>query len=301
MKYKVHYPYITFTMSSPISIEDFFHQFHLSKKTIHLLKQNKDYTVNKAFVSSSSILVKGDRFTVKAFQEDDGMYLPFYDDIDILYEDDFILIVNKPPFLNVFPDSQEKTDSLANRVSAYYQQQGYNIPVRFIHRLDYETSGLVLFCKCAFIQPLLDYQLSIKQISRHYFAIVEGQILDNQIHTIDLPIGKDRHHQQKMRISSTGKSAQTTFQCLSSSHQYSLVECALMTGRKHQIRVHMSSQGLPILGDRLYHRPSSKIQRQALHAYQLSFIHPMTKEKMTVNCQPPLDMLAIIHHIDPEF
>ena len=93
MNYKVHYPYITFIIHSPISIEDFFHTFHLSKKTIHLLKQNKDYTVNKRFVSSSTILLKGDHFSVKAFQENDQLYPPQYEDIDIIYEDEFLLVV----------------------------------------------------------------------------------------------------------------------------------------------------------------------------------------------------------------
>lgn len=301
MLYKVHYPYITFYIQKPISIEDFFHQFHLSRKTIHLYKQNKDYFVNHRFVSASTILLKGDRLTVKAFQEDDGMYPPLYEDIDLIYEDEFILVVNKPAFMHVYPSHQTNLNSLANRVSAYYQQHGYHIPVRFIHRLDYETSGLVLFCKCAFIQPLLDYQLSVKEIKRQYLAVVEGKIHDNQIHQIHQPIARDRHHQQRMRVSSTGKDALTTYQCLASQNNLSLITCTLSTGRKHQIRVHMASEGYPLLGDRLYHHSSSLINRQALHAYYLEFIHPITNEKMTLICHPPLDMINIIHSIDPTF
>ena len=301
MLYKIHYPYITFVIDSPQSIDSFFQQFHLSKKTIHLYKQNKEYTVNKRFVSSTSLLVKGDRLTIKAFQEDDGMYPPNYQDLDIVYEDDFILVINKPPFLNVFPDHKEKVNSLANRVAGYYIQQGYNIPVRFIHRLDYETSGLVLFCKCAFIQPLLDYQLSIKEISRHYLAVVEGQIKDKHTSIIDKPIGRDRHHNQKMRISETGKRAQTQVQCLSSTNEYSFLYCSLFTGRKHQIRVHLSSKGHPIVGDQLYGTKSSLINRQALHAYELQLVHPITKEKMVFHQTPPDDMLSLIHMIDPYF
>lgn len=102
MKYKVHYPYITFTIQSPISIEDFLNQFHLSKKTIHLLKQNKDYHVNNHFVSLSTILLKNDKLTIKAFSKDDGMYPPIFQDLDIIYEDDILLIVNKPAFIQVF-------------------------------------------------------------------------------------------------------------------------------------------------------------------------------------------------------
>lgn len=301
MQYKVHYPYLTFIIDTPLSIDDFFSQMHLSKKTIHLLKQNKEYTVNKRYVSSSTILLKGDHLTIKAFQTDDHMYQPCYEDIDIVYEDDLILIVNKPPFLNVYPDDQAKTDSLAHRVSAYYQQSGYDIPVRYIHRLDYETSGLVLFCKCALLQPLLDYQLSQKDIQRKYIAIVEGEMKDYRVHRICKPIARDRHHSQKMRISHTGKEATTEYQVIASQNQLSVIECQLYSGRKHQIRVHMASCGYPLLGDKLYNQSSKLIDRQALHAYWLSFNHPITKEKVTVVCHPPQDMQLLIKTIDPKF
>lgn len=299
MRYQVHYPYLTLTIDSPIAIEDLFKEFHLSKKTIHLLKQEKAYTVNKRYVSPTTILIKGDQLTLKAFQEDDGMYAPIYQDLDIIYEDEFLLIVNKPPFLQVFPSDPSKTDSLAHIVSGYYHQQGYNLPVRFIHRLDYETSGLVIFCKCAFIQPLLDYQLSIKEIQRHYLAIVEGTVNGYKRHRIPLPIGKDRHHNQKMIVTHHGKAACTYYQCVSSQHGLSLLTCTLTSGRKHQIRVHLAHAGLPILGDSLYHQASPLISRQALHAYQLEFIHPITKEKMILICHPPQDMKTIIQSIDP--
>lgn len=299
MKYQIHYPYITFFIQSPISIDAFLNHFHLSKKTIHLLKQNKDYRVNQRFVSSSTILIKGDRFTIKAFQEDDGMYPPSYQPLDILYEDEFLLIVNKPPMIQVFPDHQSKTNSLSNIVSGYYHQNGYNIPVRFIHRLDYETSGIVLFCKCSLIQPLLDYQLSQKDIHRHYLAIVEGAINDHKVHQIDQPIGRDRHHNQRMIIATSGKSSCTLYRCLASKHNLSFIECTLKSGRKHQIRVHMASIHHPLLGDKLYHRSSPLINRQALHAYKLELTHPITQEKMSIQAHPPQDMLTIIHSIDP--
>lgn len=299
MKYKVQYPYLILSINSPISIEDLFQEFHLSKKTIHLLKQNKDYTVRKKCVSPTTILLKGDQITIKAFQEDDGMYPPIYQDLDIIYEDEFLLIVNKPPFINVFPDDISHTNSLANIVSGYYHQQGYNLPIRFIHRLDYETSGLVIFCKCAFIQPLLDYQLSQKEIKRNYLAIVKGTINDHKVHSIHKAIGRDRHHNQRMIVTPKGKEAITDYQCISTKNNLSLIECQLKTGRKHQIRVHMAYIGYPLIGDKLYNQESKLINRQALHAYQLQLIHPITKEKMTFVCHPPMDMKSLIHSIDP--
>lgn len=301
MIYKVHYPYITFTIQSPISIDDFFKQFHLSRKTIHLLKQNKEYQVNKRFVSSSTILIKGNQLTIKAFQEDDNMYLPVFENIDIIYEDEFLLIVNKPPYMHVYPDDQSKTDSLAHRVAGYYMQSGYNIPVRFIHRLDYETSGMVIFCKCALIQPLLDYQLSQKMIHRNYLAVVSGIISDYYHHTIHKPIARDRHIQNKMRISNQGKDAITRYQCIGHNDSMSIINVHLESGRKHQIRVHMASINHPLIGDQLYNQSSKFIDRQALHAFQLEFIHPITNEKIVLMCKPPKDMQKLIHSIDPTY
>ncbi|MCD8029186.1 MAG: RluA family pseudouridine synthase [Erysipelotrichaceae bacterium] len=294
MQYKVHYPYLTLTIDKPQSIEAFFKEFHLSRKTIHLLKQNKDYTLNNRYVSTSSIMLKVDTLTLLAYHKNDGMYPPLYEDLDIIYEDEFLLIVNKPAFINVFPSSQDEVNSLSNIVSAYYQQCGLDIPVRFIHRLDYETSGLVTYCKCSFIQPLLDYQLSIKEIQRNYIAIVEGTINDYKEHKIHKFIGRDRHHNQRMVISDSGKEAITYYQCLSTNNDLSLVNCRLDTGKKHQIRVHLASIGLPLLGDTLYGKPSALINRQALHAYQMQFIHPITKEKMTIISHLPNDMKQII-------
>lgn len=301
MKYQIRHSYLTLFIDSPISIIDLFQQFHLSKKTIHLMKQNKSYLVNNRYVSPSTVLVKGDQLTFKAFQEDDGMYPPVYEDLNIVYEDEFLLIVNKPPFLQVFPAKPDDTNSLAHRVSGYYHQQGYNLPVRFIHRLDYETSGLMIFVKCAFVQPLLDYQLSMKDIHRHYLAIVEGTFHNHQWHTIDKPIGKDRHHQQRMIVHPHGKKACTHYRCLSSKNHLSLIECVLDSGRKHQIRVHMSAIGHPILSDHLYGHSSALLNHQALHAYQIECIHPITKEKLTLTCQPPSDMLKLIKKMGPQF
>lgn len=301
MKYQVRQSDLTLVIDSPISILDLFQKFHLSKKTIHLMKQNKSYLVNNRYVSPSTILVKGDQITFKAFQKDDGMYLPVYEDLDIIYEDEFLLIVNKPPFLPVFPSNQEDTHSLAHRVSGYYHQQGYDLPIRFIHRLDIKTSGLMIFVKCSVVQPLLDYQLSIKDIKRHYLAIVQGTFPHQKWHTIHKAIGRDRHHQQRMIIHPHGKDAITHYRALASQNNLTLVECLLDSGRKHQIRVHMSSIGHPILGDSLYGHTSSLINRQALHAYKIEMIHPITQEKLILTCPPCQDMLHIIKKIDPHF
>jgi len=291
MKYQIHNQYITFIIDELFnnkSIEEFFHYFHLSRKTIHLLKQNKEYQLNGNYISSETLLKTNNKLTIRSFEKDDQMYPPTFSTIDIIYEDDFLLIVNKPAYLPIYPDSLEKRESLNHYVSYYYQTQGYDYPIRPIHRLDNDTTGLVIYCKCALLQPLLDYRLSKKEIQRHYLAIVEGQ-LDKKKYTVHTYIATDRHHSSKVRVSKKGKEAITHYQCLKSYKSFSLVECLLETGRKHQIRVHMSSIGHPLLGDPLYGHSSSYVKRQALHAYLVEMIHPITLEKLYIECPLPKD------------
>lgn len=295
MKYFIHNKYITFIIDQQFiykSIEDIFHYFHLSKKTIHLLKQNKEYFLNQHFVSSQTILRKNDRLTIKAFETHDHIYPPTPSSIDVVYEDDFILVVNKPAFLPIYPDRKEKTRSLNHYVSYYYLQNGYDLPIRPIHRLDNDTTGLVIYCKCALIQPLLDYQLSIKQIKREYIAIVEGNI-DKQEHTVHTFIAKDRHNSKKVRVANHGKEAITHYQLIKNHQSKALIKCILETGRKHQIRVHMAYIQHPLIGDPLYGKPSKDINRQALHAYMIEMIHPVTLEPLHIECPLPKDFQFI--------
>ena len=257
-------------------LSDLWADLHLSRKTVHLLKQNKEYKVNHVF-SMDPILHTNDLLDVKAYETDDGMYAPDFQDIDIVYEDDLVLVVNKPIGVAVYPDDPHKTDSLSNRVSAYYITQGYDIPVRFIHRLDNDTSGLVVYCKCHLIQAYLDHALSIKEIHREYLACVEENIHLNKEYKIAQCLGKDRHDPAKMRIHPKGIPAVTYYYCIENREDHALVRCRLETGRKHQIRVHMASIGHPILGDKLYNA-SSSYPRLALHAAYIQFIEPITDQ-----------------------
>ena len=210
-------------------LSDLWADLHLSRKTIHLLKQNKDYKINHVF-NMNPILHTNDVLDVLAYEHDDETYAPDFQDIDIVYEDDLILVVNKPIGIAVYPDDPHKTDSLSNRVSAYYMTQGYDIPVRYIHRLDNDTSGLVVFCKCHLIQAYLDHALSIKEIQREYLAYVEGHIKEGKEYKIEQNLGKDRHSPSKMRVHSKGIPAVTYYQCLENKEDHALVRCRLETG-----------------------------------------------------------------------
>lgn len=294
MKYKVNQEYLTLYIDELFdnkTIEDLFHYYHLSKKSIHLLKQNKEYFLNHQFVPVSSLLHKNDQLKIKAFSLSGIDFIPQSKYLDIIYEDDFLLIINKPSGMNVHPDKEKGTNSLCNIVANYYLENNLFYPVRYIHRLDYDTSGLIIFCKCQFIQAYLDYQLSIKQIKRYYLAVVEGEVKNTSFKTIQTYIARDRHQSGKMRVSKTGQIAITHYRLYKQIPPYSIVLCSLDTGRTHQIRVHLASIGHAIVGDKLYGQSSSKIKRQALHAYQIEFIHPITQKKLCIKCPLPKDMI----------
>ncbi|MGX8680212.1 MAG: RluA family pseudouridine synthase [bacterium] len=275
-----------------LTLSELWAAWHLSRKTIHLLKQDKAYTLNGTYVKEAA-LKNHDHLIIRAYQHDDGMYPPEYRELDIIYEDDLLLVVNKPPHLPVYPSDRDLTHSLSHQVSAYYQMQGLDLPVRFIHRLDDDTSGLIIYVKCALLQAYMDFMIKEKQIRRHYLAFVSGHFESHEIHTIKTYLAKDRHQSRKMRIASSGVEAITQYRCLQNYDGYALVGCELKTGRRHQIRVHMASIGHPLLGDALYNKHPGPLSHQALHADQLTFKHPITREQLTLTAPLPLDLAAL--------
>lgn len=255
------------------------------KKMIHVLKMEKLVTVNGEHANWHRPLISGDRLQLKFFAEEDFGVIPTYMEIDVLYEDDHLLVVNKPAGIDTHPNEHKQTDTLANAVAFYLQAKGEYRKVLHIHRLDKYTTGSVLFAKHAFIGAILDRMLEERQIKRTYLALIEG-ILSKKKASINAPIGRDRHHPTRRRVSPTGQAAVTHYKVLKvyrNKHR-SLIQCSLETGRTHQIRVHLSSIGHPLIGDVLY-GGEALFPRQALHAARMTFIQPLTGEK--IECQAP--------------
>lgn len=270
------------------TISDIFHDLQLSKKTIHLLRQYKQYRLNGKFVEAQTVVRTNDQLAIKAYDNGiDFVAQPFA--LDIIYEDDILCIVNKPANTIIYPETKNGLNTLCNYVAWHYQQTQQNYPIRVLHRLDQDTTGLVMFCKCQLLQPYFDEMISSKKLVKRYLACIEGQLEHSPL-TISKPIGSNRHHNQKMIISKNGKKAVTHVYQRKQNPMYSLVECRIETGRKHQIRVHLSSIGHPILSDKLYGHQSRYIKRLALHAWRLQFIHPLTNKKMDIVCDIPDDM-----------
>lgn len=295
MKYKIQGNYLTFIIDENFqhkTISDVFNYLHLSKKTIHLLKQSKDYSLNNEYVSERSLLNKNDNLKIKAFSQENIDFIPQNYPLQIVFEDDFILIVNKPINTPIYPENKDGLNTLCNYVANYYLESEQYLPIRHLHRLDQDTTGLVMFCKCPLIQPLLDYMMANKLIKRNYIAICEGLIKQNL--TINKAIARDRHN-NKMRVASHGQKAITQIKVLKNDQKenYTVCKCTLKTGRKHQIRVHLASLNHPLLSDNLYGHKSNLINRTALHAYELEFVHPITNKKIVINTKLPNDMQFI--------
>lgn len=273
------------------TIDEVFAYFCLSKKTIHLMKQHKQYTLNNQYVQSNTVLKDNDMLSILAYDEGIDYAYELYD-LKVVYEDDFILVVDKPEKTAIYPEHKTETGTLANYVANYYLETNQFYPVRPIHRLDVDTTGLVIFCKCALLQPKLDLMLANKEINRSYIGVCQGILKKDCV--IDKPIGRDRH-QNRMRINMHGKKAKTRLKVIKQNKDgnYTVIACQLETGRKHQIRVHLQAINHPLLGDKLYGNESKFINRVALHAYKIAFRHPLLNQEVEVFASLPNDFKFI--------
>ncbi|OAB48092.1 RluA family pseudouridine synthase [Paenibacillus antarcticus] len=215
-----------------------------------------------------------------------------WQELEVLYEDDFCLVVHKPAGMTIHPDGRKGEVTLDQIVAAHYEVNGEEAAVRHIHRLDQNTSGPVLYAKNEWAQLKLDEDMRMKKIERKYIAFVEGSV-SSSLSEIDLPIGKDRHHAQRRRVSPTGQSAITRVRVEERYTGVTLVHLELDTGRTHQIRVHMNHLGHPLLGDLLYEGSIGLIGRQALHGERLCFSHPFTREYIEVADPWPTDLIDL--------
>jgi 23S rRNA pseudouridine1911/1915/1917 synthase len=210
----------------------------------------------------------------------------------IAYEDNALLVIDKPSGIMVHPTARQDGITIANGVLHHYRESGQSCDFHPVHRLDRQTSGLLLVAKNAYIHHLLSGQ-GIKHVQRSYQAIVTGQPQPLS-GTIDAPIGRKPGSIIERMISASGQEAVTDYRTISGTSTASLMQISLRTGRTHQIRVHFSHIGHPLLGDDLYGGCTDLINRQALHAGKLAFNHPITNELLTIHSPLPPDMLSIL-------
>ena len=268
-------------------------KLNISSRLLTKLKMNEKILVNDIPVFSSHIVNSGDFITAKIdFEEEDYIEAENIP-LDILYEDEFLLAVNKPAGMVVHPSSYHLNRTLANGVKYYLNN---NKKIRPINRLDRDTSGIVLFAKNEYIQECMKQENTME---KEYLTILTG-LLDEKSGTIDAPIARKPDSIMERVVNESGQTAITHYKVLEECNleNLSLVQVKLETGRTHQIRVHFAYKGHSILGDTLYGVETSLINRQALHAWRLSFVHPMSKEQILIVAPLPEDMKKVLEKIN---
>jgi 23S rRNA pseudouridine1911/1915/1917 synthase len=273
----------------------------LSTRLIRSASINKKIFVNDEVVKMNRVLNIGEIIKIDLAKDESQDIAPEKMDIDIIYEDEDILVVNKRPFMVVHPTKNYQSGTLANGVINYFMESNQNCIVRLVSRLDMNTSGLIIIAKNQFSHGMLSKEMSDNNVEKRYLAIVHGNLEKNS-GTIDLPIYKPEGIENGIKrvIDERGQRSVTHYKVIESFENASLVECKLETGRTHQIRVHLSSLGHPIYGDTLYgygEEEEELIKRQALHAYALDFKSPRTGEMLSLKSELPQDMKELINKL----
>ena len=270
-------------------------KFNMSDRFILKLKGSNSIYINGVTVFINYKIQVNDILTIiENSKEDSSNIVPNSNiKLNILYEDDFLLIVDKPSNLPVHPSILHYEDSLSNAVKYHFDKIDLYKKIRPVNRLDKDTSGIVIFAKNEYIQECLVKQMKQNVFKKKYLAVLSG-ILEKDSGTISAPIARKNNSIIEREIREDGDLATSHFKVLERFNNMTLVEYTLETGRTHQLRVHSKYIGHPIVGDSLYGLQSPLISRQALHAYEVSFFHPINKEKMLIHSDLPDDIKRLI-------
>ena len=280
-----------------------------SRSYIQKLIKDQYVIVNQKPVKANYRLSLGDMVEITLPEAKEPDIIPENIPLDILYEDQDIIIVNKPKQMVVHPAPGHYSGTLVNALMYHCGQElsGINGTMRpgIVHRIDMDTTGSLIVCKNDMAHQSLSEQLKVHSIKRVYVAIVHGNIKEDN-GTVNAPIGRHPTERKKMSIhTKNGRNAITHYKVLERFGEYTYIQCALETGRTHQIRVHLASIGHPLVGDQVYGPrkcPFPKLQGQTLHAKTLGIIHPRTGEYLEINAPLPdyfielLDRLRNIYH-----
>ena len=290
---------ITYTIdnaSTGLRIEQYLRRRGYSYQNLARLKKMREsILLNGAWTYMRTAVKDDDILTVHIQEPESSPNIPPLKlPLDIVYEDEDIVVVNKPAGMPVHPSLNNYENSLANGLMYYYQEQGKPFIFRCTNRLDRDTSGLTVVAKHMVSSSILSSMGMRHEITREYLAIVRGA-LKPSVGTIDAPIGRTGSSLIERKIDfENGERAVTHYRVVEEQNGHSLISLILETGRTHQIRVHMKYIGHPLVGDYLYNPDMEYIDRQALHSHRLSFTHPVTGEKMEFTAPLPADMRKIL-------
>ena len=262
-------------------VREFLEYFKVSQKKINWIINDKKYRVNGEI---KDVINTGDLLTFKDECFMENQVEPLYRELDVLFQDQYVLVVNKPKNLIIHNDDGETLDRI---VAGYLVNNGMEPIPRHLYRLDKDTSGCMLYALDPLTLSKLSYDLENKKLTKTYLALVSGQ-MNNKNGIIDYKIASDRHVNGKMIVSKNGKSAFTSYEVLKSNINQSLLRVKIETGRTHQIRVHLSSIGYPIIGDEIYGKKSSTPLQ--LQAETVTFYHPFMKKSLTIKVRLPIQL-----------
>lgn len=264
-------------------------ELNISSRLLYKLIKKQQIFLNGNVCDTRNPINIGDILIIDFnYTEDNSNIVPTKMDLDIIYEDEWMLIINKPAGVATHPSILHYSDSLCNGIKFYFDYIGLKKKIRPVNRLDLNTSGLVIFAKCEYIQECLITQMKNNLFKKEYLAICNG-IFESKSGTINLPIARKENSIIERCVSEIGQPSITHYEVLKEFNNYSLVRCVLETGRTHQIRVHMSSISHPLIGDTLYGSISDLINRHALHCYNIQFIHPIYNNVLNFFCDLPID------------
>lgn len=283
-------------ISTGLRIEQYLRRQSYSYQNLtQLKKMPESILINGVWSYMRTPLKNGDVLTVHIREQESSPNIPpVKHPLDIVYEDEDIIVVNKPAGMPVHPSLNNYKNTLANALMYYFREQGKPFIFRCTNRLDRDTSGLTVVAKHMVSSGILSKMGVRHEITREYLAIVRGSLKPSE-GTINAPIGRTGSSLIERKIDfEKGEHAVTHYHVAKEKNGHSLVSLILETGRTHQIRVHMKYIGHPLIGDYLYNPDMEYIDRQALHSYRLSFTHPITGEKMEFTAPLPEDMRKII-------
>ncbi len=292
--------YIADNSIAPLPVSRFLKQKGFSSQNLVQLKKNPDAVlVGGVPCFMNHVLQPGDTLTLHIREERSSGKIPPVDlPLDIVYEDADLMVINKPAGMPIHPSMNNYYNSMANALAYYFEQQNCPFVFRCINRLDRDTSGLTIVAKHYVSAGMLSAMIANKAasgITREYLAIVKGSVQPPE-GTITAPLGRKEGSIIERTVDfEKGESAVTHYKVLDEKNGHSLVSLILETGRTHQIRIHMKYLGYPLIGDYLYHPDMEHIRRQALHAWKLSFRHPITGETLAFTAPLPEDMAAVLH------
>lgn len=271
-------------------------KLNFSVRSLSKMKREKSVLVNGEFKKPSVKISKGDVIEVK-IEEEMANFEPQDLGLDIIYDDFDIIMVNKPPFMVVHPTKSHYDNTVANGVTNYILNKNEHVKIRFVNRLDMNTSGLVIVAKNAYAHHTMSLSMSEDKVEKKYITVVKGIVKDDE-GTINAPIYRQTEDSIKRIVHEDGQASVTHYRVLERLNDATVLEVKLETGRTHQIRVHMSHIGHGIIGDELYgYEDNSLINRQALHAYSLVFEQPRTKEILEFKASIPKDIEELINKL----